>query len=158
MRGELIRAFAFGPYQPFRPMSVFSAAGRMTEVPVAHHPRTHGRSGWTIRRLVGWYRNILVETSQHLFQWAGALAALTGVGGLVCVAGLTLARPSGGALHGNALAALILFSFVVLVSLLALVGEYVLQGLRKQQRDPAYIVRTSRIRSLANAPVPQDAG
>jgi len=50
-RGELVRAFGFGPTKPWKTAFVFAQAQRVAEVPVNHHPRRYGKSGWTLKAL-----------------------------------------------------------------------------------------------------------
>lgn len=50
---EIVKSFGYGPRRLFRIVEVMRACPRSCEVPVSHHARPHGRSGWTLLRLAG---------------------------------------------------------------------------------------------------------
>ncbi len=147
MRGGVIRSFDIGQTKPFRPVSVIQVAVRMAEVDIAHHPRKYGKSGWTLRRLVAFYRNIFVETSQYAFQVTGVACLLVsflflGYIALSYVLPLDLAPT----VDQRFVLALIMFNLLLTVGLLATIGEFVRRNTRLLQQDPCYIVRKLRRR------------
>ena len=143
-RGDLLRAFDLGPLHPLQQAYVLRAAGRVGEVEVNHHPRRHGRSGWTLRRLLTLHLDHLLGAYHGVFQWVSLLAFL--------VAGLTLLRivvawfaPAGSILAGPVTTGLILNAMLLatafLLGVLALIGEYVIRTWARTQRVPRYVVR-----------------
>jgi glycosyltransferase involved in cell wall biosynthesis len=141
MRGELVRAHGFGPWKPFNNVLVTRSAGRFTEVPVNHHDRKYGESGWTTLALWRYLMDNVVLYSQGLFQFFSTIA--------LAVALLTLLRiflPGsilGDVTNGLVLNALLLASASVL-AVVAFVGEYVLRTFSLHARGPLYVVRERR--------------
>ena len=147
MRGSVIRAFNIGPTRPFRPVSVMQAPVRMAEIDIAHHPRKHGRSAWSLGRLIGFYRNILLETSRYIFPVMGGLCLLVSLMLLACAV-LAGALPPGLAagVGRRVMFGLIALDLLLTAGLLAAVGEFVRYNTRLLQQDPCYFVRTLRRR------------
>ena len=147
MNGAMVRAFGLGPAKPARLPHLMAAAGRCVEVPVSHHPRPHGRSGWTFSRLFAYNLENVLDLSDRPFQILGAsLFALAALVVVRVVLGpffsvRILPEVSGGLLL-NALVAGIL----LVLALFASVGEYVMRAYRMLQGRPAYIVRTVKRR------------
>jgi glycosyltransferase involved in cell wall biosynthesis len=141
MRGELVRAHGFGPWKPFNNVLVTRCAGRFTEVPVNHHERKYGESGWSTLALWRYLMDNVVLYSQGLFQFFSSVALV--------VALLTLLRiflPGsilGDVTNGLVLNALLLASASVL-AVVAFVGEYVLRTFSLHARGPLYVVRERR--------------
>ena len=147
MRGSVLRSFNVGPTKPFRPVSVMQAPVRMAEVEIAHHLRKYGRSGWSVRRLSAFFRNILVETSQFAFQVTGILCLLVSLMFLVYVAfGAVLPLEFAPAANPRLVLGLIALNLLLTVGLLAAVGEFVRYNTRLLQQDPCYFVRKLRRR------------
>jgi glycosyltransferase involved in cell wall biosynthesis len=143
MRGELVRAHGFGPYKPFSNVLVTRSTARFAEVPVSHHERPYGESGWSTLALWRYLLDNVVLYSQGLFQFFSFLALL--------VALFTLARivlPGSGSIlgeitNGFLLNAMLLCSALVL-AVVAFVGEYVLRTFAVHWRGPLYVVRERR--------------
>ncbi len=143
MRGELVRAHGFGPYKPFNNVLVTRSAGRFAEVPVSHHERPYGASGWTTLALWRYLMDNVVLYSQGLFQFFSSVALL--------VALLTLARivlPGSGSILGETTSGLLLnallLSSAFILAVVAFVGEYVLRTFSLHARGPLYVVRERR--------------
>ncbi|MBN1476832.1 glycosyltransferase family 2 protein [Candidatus Sumerlaeota bacterium] len=140
--GRLIAAFDFGPHQPFNPAYVFSRAGRCAEVPITHHPRRYGRSGWRLRRLLDYFTDNLVGVSHRPFQYLFFLCLIAA--GLFMlrilfawVADFTLIETITPGLILN----VILVHLLLVISVLALVGEYVIRSFIRQRGHPNYVIR-----------------
>jgi hypothetical protein len=141
MHGALVRAHGFGPYKPFNNVLVTRSAGHFAEVPVTHHERPYGESGWSTLALWRYLMDNVVLYSQGLFQFFSSVALV--------VALLTLLRillPGailGEVNHGLILTAMLLASASIL-AVVAFVGEYVLRMFSAQARGPLYVVRERR--------------
>ncbi len=153
-RADLVRAHGVGPLKPFSPIYTIRSAGRCLEIPVSHHPRRYGRSGWTFRKL--FHFNL-----DHLLGYSEVFQVLSGVA--LLVAFLTFIRITlawtfpasiiaSGVTTGLILNSL-LFSTALLLGVLALVGEYVIRMHDQQQRGPRYIVREVLPKREAPPPV-----
>jgi hypothetical protein len=141
MRGDLVRAHGFGPYKPFNNVLVTRSAGRFREVPVTHHERPYGESGWSTMALWRYLLDNVVLYSQGVFQLFSFVALL-----LALVTLLRVMLPGsilGDINHGFLLNAMLLSSAVV-VAVVAFVGEYVLRTFSLHARGPLYVVRERR--------------
>jgi glycosyltransferase involved in cell wall biosynthesis len=139
---KLVRAFEFGPFKPWRTAYVFARAQRCVEVPVSHHPRRFGESGWTFRGLFGVYMDHLVGISERPFQLMSlvcfAFAALFALRiSLAWVVPVSILPEVTTGVILNALA----LSLLVLLSVLAAIGEYVMRNFLMSQRYPGYVIR-----------------
>lgn len=141
-RGPLVRAFDFGPTKPWKTAFVFAQAERVKEVPVNHHSRRYGKSGWTISRLFRFLFDHVVGISSRPFQWLSLISLGFGVLILFRIAlswlfpGHLLAEVSNGLL----LNVIALNIFVALAGLAA-VGEFTFRIYSKSERDPHYVIR-----------------
>ena len=141
-RGELVRAFGFGPHKPWQTAYVFAQAGRVKEIPVSHHPRRHGRSGWSMLRLSAFLIDHLVGVSYRPFQLLSALCFLAAflllariaIAWAVPFSVLPAVTPG---LILNAVALHLLVSLAVLSA----IGEYVIRSFVALRRDPIYVIR-----------------
>lgn len=140
--GRLVRAFELGPHKVLRQLDLIAAAGRIAEVPVAHHPRKYGRSGWSLARLLDLNTTNLLDLTHRAFQYLAVGAAL---GSALLVARVVvdwwipmafLPEVTNGLLL-NAIA----IALLVTTSIQALMGELILRSFTKLRARPAYVVR-----------------
>jgi glycosyltransferase involved in cell wall biosynthesis len=130
------------PFKPWRAVPVIAMARRIAEVPVSHHPRRYGKSGWTFKKLFAHNMDNLVQLSQRPFQILAALCAflaLLFVSRLVAVQVLPfsiLPRVTSG-LVLNA----VVLSLLIIVSVLCVIGEFVIRNFSALQRRPAFVIR-----------------
>ncbi|HNR30279.1 MAG TPA: glycosyltransferase family 2 protein [Candidatus Hydrogenedentes bacterium] len=144
--GKLIRAFSFGPLNVFNPVTAIAASARCKEVPVAHAPRKHGKSGWTFKKLWNYQMDQMVIMTEKPFQYLGI--------GALALAALFMLRVIGGwftpfqvlreVTPGLLLNALMI-AFLVLLGCLCMIGEFTIRSFRASRNVPKYIVR-ERIR------------
>ena len=142
INGKLVRGFDFGPYKTLSTPNLIAKAQRCVEVPVTHHPRKYDKSGWTFKKLFAYNMDNIVCISQRLFQIIGILCfffaflfiiriALSVVFDFSILPDVTL---------GLLLNAVIISLFTV-ISVLCLIGEFVIRNFVVLQRHPAYIIR-----------------
>lgn len=148
---KLVNAFNFGPFNPWRIVPVIGAAGKVVEVPVTHHARKYGQSGWTFRKLFAYNMENIVNLSKIPFQVLGATC--------LCAAALfifriliayvypfsVLSKVTNG-LVLNVLVAVCL----ILLTVLSVIGELVIRNFGRLQQRPAYAVRCCRLRHQSN--------
>jgi len=155
---ELLRAFHFGPYHVFNNVDAIARLSRCTEVPITHHPRKYGKSGWTFRKLWQYNMDNLVKLSQRPFQ---ALAGFCFIGGFLFALRIFLAFFSRGGIMAEVTPGLILntvfFFALITLAAIALVGELVIRSFLTLQHCPAYIVRERHGRDT-EAPAAIDGG
>ena len=139
---KLLRAFNLGPFHVFSNVDAIAKTGRYTEVPVTHHPRKYGKSGWTFRKLWQYNMDNLVKLSQRPFQ---VLAGLCFFGGILFMLRIMLGFVSPGGILPEVTAGLVLntvffFSLMILAAI-AMLGEFAIRSFLMLQKNPAYIVR-----------------
>ncbi|MFP4502846.1 MAG: glycosyltransferase family 2 protein [Candidatus Hydrogenedentota bacterium] len=138
----LIRALAYGPHHIFNNVDAIAALDRYTEVPVRHRPRPYGKSGWTFSKLWRYNMDNLVLLTQYPFQVLGL--------GCIVVSMLFLLRIILGfvvefqvldtvtnGLLLNAMA----FAVLLLLAVLALMGEFTIRCFASLRQIPAYAIR-----------------
>lgn len=139
---RLVRAFELGPFKPWVTAYIFARARSCKEIPVTHHPRKYGKSGWTFRKLVSFYMDHLVGLSERPFQWMSVLCLafaflfLVRIGFAWAVPISVLPEVTTGMIL-NAIA----LSLLVTLAVLSAIGEYVMRSFLMAQKYPAYVVR-----------------
>jgi len=150
--GRLVRAFEFDAFKPWRAVPVIARAQRIVEVPVTHHPRRYGQSGWTFRKLFAYNMENLVNLSDRPFQWLGGVfLLLAGVLVLRLFADVfwdisILPRVTSGLVLN-----VLTLGLLAVLGLVAVVGEFVIRNFIELQGRPAFIVRSLRRRDPVDA-------
>ena len=128
---------------PFMPALMFYVSRDVVGVPVSHSRRAAGKSGYTFRRLLRLFGNLLINNSSMLLR----LAAYTGMAMAVVsfsLAGLVTYEKlaHGIAVRGwtSLFAALMLIGGLLLVSV-GIVGEYLIRIIETSEAKPTYFVR-----------------
>ncbi len=141
-RADLVRAFEYGPFNIFRTADVVSRAGRCVEVPVQHFPRPYGKSGYTFWRLWQYNMDNLVRMSPRLFQWMAILCLFVGFLFFIRILSaffldyrIMKEITPGLILNVN------IFSLLVIVGILSIIGEFSMRSFLALYRIPAFIVR-----------------
>ncbi|MBW2416626.1 MAG: glycosyltransferase family 2 protein [Deltaproteobacteria bacterium] len=151
---ELVRAFELGPFKPWVTAYIFSRAQSCKELPVAHHARKYGESGWTLRKLVSFYMDHMVGLSERPFQWMSALCLAFAflfflrIGFAWAVPINVLPEVTSGMIL-NAIA----FGLLVTLAVLSAVGEYVMRSFLMAQKYPAYVIREIHEKPLETGPL-----
>ncbi|MGO8834533.1 MAG: glycosyltransferase family 2 protein [Roseiarcus sp.] len=115
-----------GPY-PYVDGLIMQSTQRIDSIEVTHLPRAHGRSNYTMRRLIRLWLNLATSFSLaplRLAVWAGALMAIGGgVGSVIVIVEALTSRalPSGWA----SLMTAMLLLFGIQSMILGVLGEYV---------------------------------
>lgn len=150
MNGRIVRAFEPGPFKPLRLPALIAAAQRQREIPVTHHARRHGESGWTLTKLFSFAVENLVAVSERPFQMLSlvllSLSLLFAARLLVALIVPFTILPE--ITHGLLLTGMIV-SFLIIVGVSASIGEYVIRSYLMLEGRPAYIVRSTLSRTVA---------
>ena len=140
--GRLVRAFAFSPFKPWRSVPVIAMAGRIAEVPVAHHPRKYGKSGWTFQKLFKYNMENLVNLSERPFQLLSLGCFLLA---LLFIVRILLAWSFHFSVLDQVTPGLLLnvmvMCFLVTLAVLCAIGEFVIRNFLFLQNRPQYIIR-----------------
>lgn len=142
LHGNLVRAFQFGPHREWNQVPVIAKAGRVADVPIHHHPRRYGKSGWTFHKLFAANMNNMVRLSQKPFQVLGLLCLLAAFlfTSRVIIDWIVPFSILDEITTGLLLNALIVGLFI-LIAILCVIGEFVIRSFISLQKDPIYIVR-----------------
>ena len=144
---RLIRAFDYGPHRAWRPAYVIAQAQRVAEIPVTHSPRKYGQSGWTFRKLFAYNMDNLVGMTDRLFQILSLVCFLLAVAFVIRIILAWLLPFSILAQITNGLILNVtVLSLLLLLSVLAAIGEFLIRSYNVLQRHPAYIIREIRQR------------
>ena len=139
---RLVRAHEFSPHKPYRPVPVISKAGRIAEVPVSHHPRPFGKSGYTLKKLFAYNVENMVSLSEKPFQILGILCL-----GFAFIIAMRLAvmaifpiqiLPK---ITTGIILNVLVAGILLVVSVLAVIGEFVIRNFIKLQNAPAFIIK-----------------
>ena len=139
---RLLRAFNLGPLQVFNNVDAIAKTGRYTEVAVTHHPRKYGKSGWTFYKLWQYNMDNLMKLSQRPFQ---LLAGFCFLGGILFLLRILLGFIMPGGILAEITQGLVLntvfFFSLMILSTIAILGEFAIRSFLMLQKKPAYIVR-----------------
>ncbi len=139
---DLVRAFGLGPRRIFSNVDLIAKIQRWSEIPVSHNPRRYGRSGWTFRKLWQYNMENLVKLSQLPFQIiAGGAAAAGALFALRIALGFFLDFNVMSEVTNGLLLNAVVITLLVLLAVLALVGEFAIRSFVILRGEPAYIVR-----------------
>jgi dolichol-phosphate mannosyltransferase/undecaprenyl-phosphate 4-deoxy-4-formamido-L-arabinose transferase len=128
---------------PFLPALMFHVSRDVVGVPVRHSPRAGGRSGYTLRKLVRMFSNLVINNSSILLRVAAYVGLVFAVVSF-SLAGLVIYRKL---IHGIAVAgwaslfaAIMLIGGLLLVSV-GIIGEYLIRIIESSEAKPTYFVR-----------------
>ena len=141
-RAGLIRAFDLGPTRIFSNVDAIARLQRWIEVPVTHHPRRYGKSGFTFRKLWQYNMDNIVSMSQRPFQVIAGLCLAASLLFLLRIAlGFFIDFRVLEAVTNGLLLNVIVFELLVLLAVLAMVGEFAIRCFVMLRAHPTYIVR-----------------
>jgi glycosyltransferase involved in cell wall biosynthesis len=144
---KLIRAFEFGPHRPFNPVAVISRASSCVEVPVSHYARKVGKSGWTFTKLWSYQMEHIVRLTNRPFQYLAGLCMLFAIMVLIrLVLSHVFEFQILATVTNGFILNVLVGSTLVLLAVLAVIGEFMIRVFDATHRDPLYIVKTKRMR------------
>jgi glycosyltransferase involved in cell wall biosynthesis len=132
----------YGHLRGFLPLLLLTVARSIAEVPIAEHPRRHGRSKYTVTQLLALTLEFVIAFSTRPFRiigFAGVLAVVVGVAaGLAYLAArVVFGMPA----SDRILAAVVLLTFAGFqFTILGLLGEYAVRAYHAAQALPFYVV------------------
>jgi glycosyltransferase involved in cell wall biosynthesis len=139
----------YGHLRAFLPLLLLTLARSVAEVPVADHPRRHGRSKYTVTQLLALTLEFVIASSTRPFRVIGFGGMLGVLGGLAAA----LAYLSGRAVFGMPASDRILVAILLLTfagsqfTILGLLGEYAVRAYHAAQALPFYVVEDELDRS-----------
>ena len=139
---RLVQGFNFGPFKPWRSVPVIAQAGRISEIPVSHHARQFGQSGWSLRKLFDYNMENMVHLSERPFQILGVFCLFFAFlfGTRLFLETLfpiqILPRVTTGLLVN-----ILIFGILSIISVLAVIGEFIIRNFIKLENHPSFIIR-----------------
>jgi glycosyltransferase involved in cell wall biosynthesis len=137
----LVHGFEFGPFKPWRPIPVIAAAGRIAEIPVSHHPRRFGRSGWSFHKLFEYNLENVMNLSARVFQYLGGVCLALALLFLARIAVAFVVDSSIIEVTPGLILNVVVVSLLVTTAILSAIGEFVIRSFIVLQRRPAFVVR-----------------
>jgi glycosyltransferase involved in cell wall biosynthesis len=128
---------------PFLPALMFHVSKDVVGVVVGHGARQRGRSGYTFRKLIRLFSNLLINNSSLVLRLVGTVGIFfAGVSFLLVLFVVYRKLAHSVAVQGwtSLFAALLLIGGLLLVSL-GVVGEYLLRIIESSEHRPTYLVR-----------------
>ena len=120
-----------------------TALSKIASVPVEHHERAYGQSGYSFKKLVGLWSNLLGFSIVPLrfAQYSGMILSLIGVIGAIVILIRKLILPSVALGWSSIMVAICFFSGMIMF-FLGLLGEYIGRLFQDSTNSPQYVVRT----------------
>ncbi len=138
----MVRAFETGPHRLLSAVELISKIDRIAEVPVTHHPRRYGKSGWTFTNLMKYNMDNVIILSERPFQMVGLLCvAATILLALRIVFYRYFPEAILTEVTNGLLLNAIFIALLVNVALLSMIGEFAIRSFFKYKSPPLYIVR-----------------
>jgi len=128
---------------PFLPALMFHVSKDVVGVPVSHGARHGGRSGYTLRKLIRLFSNLIINNSSLVLRLVGAVGiSFASISFLLAALVIYRKLVYGVAVQGWAslFSALLLIGGLLLVSM-GVVGEYLIRILESTELRPDYLVR-----------------
>ena len=128
---------------PFIPALIFNVSNDIVGVPVRHEKRSDGRTGYTLRKQIRLFSNLLINNSSLLLRLVGQFGiviALLSLG----LAAYTVYRylAHGVSVQGwTSLFVAILFFGGLLLFSIGVVGEYLIRIIESAELRPTYLIR-----------------
>ena len=120
-----------------------TALDKIVSVPVEHHERAYGKSGYSFKKLVGLWSNLLGFSIVPLrfAQYSGMILSLIGFIGAIVILIRKLVLPSVAVGWSSLMVAICFFSGMIMF-FLGLLGEYIGRLFQDSTNSPQYVVRT----------------
>jgi dolichol-phosphate mannosyltransferase/undecaprenyl-phosphate 4-deoxy-4-formamido-L-arabinose transferase len=144
IRGDIAKMMLLRstPY-PFMPALLFSVTQDVVNVDIEHHPRTEGKSHYTLGKMISVFSNLLISNSSLLLRLTGLLGLSASVLSALAAVYVLIKKIAGGmAVPGYASVVLLLLFFggLTLFSL-GIIGEYLIRLVATSERRPAWLIR-----------------
>jgi hypothetical protein len=135
------RISQYGQMRRFLPALLARLAHTVAEIRVHNHPSPRGPSRYSLLQLAGLTLEFLIEFSIRPFQIVGALGLAALLLGILGGVGYTVGRLLGAPAMDRLLAAIVLLAFSGFhVTLLGLLGEYLVRTYHSAQRIPLFVI------------------
>lgn len=150
-RGTLVYPFGFGPFKIWNTSFVLRLARDYVEVPITHHERRYGKSGWTTTKLIKFLFDQIIGISSRPFLWSTILCLLLSLILLLkfvfsIIFGINIIDDY----TNGAVVNLLLLGMVLGLGAFSALGEFIFQIFLHVRKDPLYVERQVICRELAS--------
>ncbi len=141
VNGDIMRSFHSGPCRPLDPGEAMLCLRSVSEVPITHQQRRHGRSRWTWRRVFVLYHNVFTNLLPGVYSFIVVALLLFLIATFGYLMGAWMA-PSLFPLPGATILIPLLVTLHMILSLgfFLILGEFMLHG-SAAENGLAYVVR-----------------
>jgi dolichol-phosphate mannosyltransferase/undecaprenyl-phosphate 4-deoxy-4-formamido-L-arabinose transferase len=128
---------------PFLPALMFHVSRDVVGVPVSHHPRANGRSGYSLRKMVRLFSNLIINNSSLVLRLVGYVGIISSLLSFLGALWVTVRRlVYAESIPGWAsLLVTLLFIGGLLLFALGVIGEYLVRIVETSEAKPTYFVR-----------------
>ena len=125
----------------------------IASVPVEHFDREHGESGYTLKKLLSLWSNIMGYSivPLRIATRAGVFFAILGILGAIAIILKKIFRPTSAVGWYSMMVSICFFSGLIML-FLGLIGEYLGRMFQNMSNNPQYVVRTCYRGSDADRP------
>ncbi len=144
MRRRVAEAMcAHGTAQPIISPLLLRSTRRIINIPVEHHPRSKGRSGYSLRRLVRITLDNLISASTLPLKGVSLVGLCSATGSLLLGCYYLVRYLTGGIAAPGFATQVLLITFFGGMTLLSIgiLGEYVIRIIHEVARPPRYYIR-----------------
>lgn len=128
---------------PFISALIFFTTHRIVNVQVRHDKRKYGETGYTLRKMIRQFSNLIINNSSALLKWIAYIGVLMSAISLMLIL-FFIARKIviGEVIAGwTSLITVILFTSGLMLFSVGIVGEYLIRIINGIENKPAFIVR-----------------
>ncbi|MBI9016342.1 MAG: glycosyltransferase family 2 protein [Phycisphaerae bacterium] len=142
INSKVIQAFNLGPNNIPLLVEVLAKMQNIAEVPVKHHPRKYGKSGFSFFKLFAYNMDNMILMSHRPFQYTGFFCMVLALLFIIrcIVSGFwdfkILDQTTNGLILNS-----VLISFLILLAILSAVGELVIRNFSALRKKPYYIIK-----------------
>jgi glycosyltransferase involved in cell wall biosynthesis len=128
---------------PFIPALLFLISTDVVNVPIKHHSRAEGVTGYNLKKMLNLFSNLLINNSSFLLNWLGKMGIFTASGSIFYAMYLVFRKLFIGidAAGWTSLMVVVLFIGGLLLFSVGLIGEYLIRVIQSSEQKPAYIIK-----------------
>ncbi|MEN0653306.1 MULTISPECIES: glycosyltransferase family 2 protein [Hyphobacterium] len=158
-RGSLVYPFGFGPFKIWNTAFVLRLARDYVEVPITHHARRYGKSGWSIPKLIKFLFDQILGISSRPFLWFTVLSLALAIAlALKFFASIFFGLDFVDEYTNGAIINVLLLGIILGIGAFSALGEFIFQIFIHVRQDPFYTERTVLCREHLLSPSRSNEG
>jgi dolichol-phosphate mannosyltransferase/undecaprenyl-phosphate 4-deoxy-4-formamido-L-arabinose transferase len=129
---------------PFIPALLFMISLDVVNVPIKHHERAEGESGYNLKLMLKLFSNLMINNSSFLLNMLGKVGIFTAIGSAIYAVYLIINRLAVGiSVEGwTSLMVVVLIMGGLMLFSVGVIGEYLIRVIQSSEQKPSYIVKT----------------